>query len=208
MIQYVNNPFGGENMAEKTNLRDKLLDVGMAELNEFGYHNFSVRRIAAKCGVSCAAPYKHFKDKHSYVAAILEHINQQWTERQEAIIESYQGVWQRQIVEVCLEYIRFLVEVPYFRSAIMLKDESFDEEFQRPRGRLSDASRAQIAALADNHYLISKSVTNDRTTTSVTLLDFDERVIEIARTLGGANVTEITKENAKQLLLQKNDVRG
>lgn len=131
-------------MAEKTNLRDKLLDVGMAELNEFGYHNFSVRRIAAKCGVSCAAPYKHFKDKHSYVAAILEHINQQWTERQEAIIESYQGVWQRQIVEVCLEYIRFLVEVPYFRSAIMLKDESFDEEFQRPRGRLSDASRALI----------------------------------------------------------------
>ena len=60
-------------MVEKTNLRDKLLDVGMAELNEFGYQNFSVRRIAAKCGVSCAAPYKHFKDKHSYVAAILEH---------------------------------------------------------------------------------------------------------------------------------------
>ncbi|MBO7739005.1 MAG: TetR/AcrR family transcriptional regulator [Oscillospiraceae bacterium] len=138
-------------MAEKTNLRDKLLDVGMAELNEFGYHNFSVRRIAAKCGVSCAAPYKHFKDKHSYVAAILEHINQQWTERQEAIIESYQGVWQRQIVEVCLEYIRFLVEVPYFRSAIMLKDESFDEEFQRPRGRLSDASRALIDRCCEEH---------------------------------------------------------
>ncbi len=138
-------------MAEKTNLRDKLLDVGMAELNEFGYHNFSVRRIAAKCGVSCAAPYKHFKDKHSYVAAILEHINQQWTERQEAIIESYQGVWQRQIVEVCLEYIRFLVEVPYFRSAIMLKDESFDEEFQRPRGRLSDASRSLIDRCCAEH---------------------------------------------------------
>ena len=35
-----------------------------------------------------------------------------------------------------------------------------------------------------------------------------ERVNEIARTLGGANITEITKENAKQLLLQKNDLRG
>ena len=131
-------------MAEKTNLRDKLLEVGMAELNEFGYHNFSVRRIAAKCGVSCAAPYKHFKDKHSYVAAILDHINQRWEARQEAIIDSYRGVWQRQIVEVCLEYIRFLVEVPYFRSAIMLKDEGFDEEFNRPRGRLSDSARALI----------------------------------------------------------------
>ena len=131
-------------MAEKTNLRDKLLEVGMAELNEFGYHNFSVRRIAAKCGVSCAAPYKHFKDKHSCVAAILDHINQRWEARQEAIIDSYRGVWQRQIVEVCLEYIRFLVEVPYFRSAIMLKDEGFDEEFNRPRGRLSDSARALI----------------------------------------------------------------
>lgn len=131
-------------MAEKISLRKQLLDVGMAELNEFGYHNFSVRRIAAKCGVSCAAPYKHFKDKHSFVAAILEHINEIWIARQAAIIASYAGVWQRQIVEVCLEYIRFLVEVPYFRSAIMLKDEGFDEEFNRPRGRLSDASRALI----------------------------------------------------------------
>lgn len=138
-------------MAEKTNLRDKLLDVGMAELNEFGYQNFSVRRIAAKCGVSCAAPYKHFKDKHSYVAAILEHINRHWTARQETIIETYKGVWQRQIVEVCLEYIRFLVEVPYFRSAIMLKDEGFDEEFNRPRGRLSDASRALIERCCEEH---------------------------------------------------------
>ncbi len=131
-------------MAEKSNLRDRLLEVGMAELNEFGYNNFSVRRIAAKCGVSCAAPYKHFKDKHSYVSAILEHINQRWTARQEAIIAAYKGVWQRQIVEVCLEYIRFLVEVPYFRSAIMLKDDGFDKEFNRPRTRLSDASRALI----------------------------------------------------------------
>lgn len=127
-----------------SNLREQLLNIGMTELNEFGYHNFSVRRIAAKCGVSCAAPYKHFKDKHSFVAAILEHINEIWIARQAAIIESYAGVWQRQIVEVCLEYIRFLVEVPYFRSAIMLKDEGFDKEFQRPRGRLSDASRALI----------------------------------------------------------------
>ncbi len=131
-------------MAEKTSLRKQLLDVGMTELNEFGYHNFSVRRIAAKCGVSCAAPYKHFKDKHTFVSAILEHINESWTARQAAIIETYEGVWQRQIVEVCLEYIRFLVEVPYFRSAIMLKDDGFDKEFNRPRGRLSDASRALI----------------------------------------------------------------
>lgn len=66
----------------------------------------------------------------------------------------------------------------------------------------------QIAALANNHYLISKSVTDGRTTTKVTELDFDQRIDEIARTLGGASVTDITKENAKQLLTdaQKNNM--
>ena len=124
--------------------RDRLIQAGIEELETYGLNGFSLRRVAQRCGVSCAAPYKHFKDKHTFVAAILEHINEVWIARQAAIIESYAGVWQRQIVEVCLEYIRFLVEVPYFRSAIMLKDEGFDEEFHRPRGRLSDASRALI----------------------------------------------------------------
>ncbi|MBR3933035.1 MAG: DNA repair protein RecN [Clostridia bacterium] len=66
----------------------------------------------------------------------------------------------------------------------------------------------QIAALANNHYLISKSVTDGRTATKVTELDFDQRIDEIARTLGGASVTDITKENAKQLLTdaQKNNM--
>ncbi len=64
----------------------------------------------------------------------------------------------------------------------------------------------QIASLADNHYLISKSVDRGRTRTNVKLLGFEERVDEIARTLGGASVTDITRENARQLLLQKNDM--
>lgn len=61
----------------------------------------------------------------------------------------------------------------------------------------------QIAALADNHYLISKEVENDRTHTRVKLLGFDERTDEIARTLGGSEITDITRENARQLLMQK-----
>ena len=137
--------------SEKTSLRGQLIEAGMDELNEYGYQNFSVRRIAAKCGVSCAAPYKHFKDKHNFVAAILEHINTIWTARQEAVIEKFAGDKRRQIVEISLEYIRFLVEVPYFRSAIMLKDENFDKEFNRPRGRLSAISRQLIIDYCDDN---------------------------------------------------------
>lgn len=60
----------------------------------------------------------------------------------------------------------------------------------------------QISALAKNHYLIEKNVDNGRTHTTVKLLQGEERVREIARTLGGAEVTEITLANARELLNQ------
>lgn len=58
----------------------------------------------------------------------------------------------------------------------------------------------QICALADNHYLIKKEVSQNRTKTEVTLLDNDGRCEEIARTLGGAEISVIARENARQLL--------
>ena len=60
----------------------------------------------------------------------------------------------------------------------------------------------QIASLAKTHYLIEKNVENDRTLTTVKRLEGEDRVLEIARTLGGAEVTEITKANARELLKQ------
>ena len=49
---------------------------------------------------------------------------------------------------------------------------------------------AQIASLADNHYLVSKSEINGATQTSLRLLDDASRVSEVARILGGINVTQ------------------
>lgn len=59
---------------------------------------------------------------------------------------------------------------------------------------------SQIAVMADNHLLIEKSIVNDRTSTSVKALAFDERKYEIARIMGGDNVSELMLENAQQLL--------
>lgn len=57
-----------------------------------------------------------------------------------------------------------------------------------------------IAAFADNHALISKAVKGDKTYTSVTELDYDGRVAEIARIIGGNENDQIHLESAKQLL--------
>ncbi|MER2174072.1 MAG: DNA repair protein RecN [Carnobacterium sp.] len=57
----------------------------------------------------------------------------------------------------------------------------------------------QVAAMADNHLYISKSVENDRTKTHVNSLVSLEKIKEIARMLAGTEITKLTLEHAKEL---------
>lgn len=59
---------------------------------------------------------------------------------------------------------------------------------------------AQIATLADNHYLISKKEVDGRAHTSIRLLDRDERIEEAARILGGINITESQRQAARDMI--------
>jgi DNA repair protein RecN (Recombination protein N) len=59
---------------------------------------------------------------------------------------------------------------------------------------------APIAALAQQHLRVSKSVRGGRTRAAVAALDAAERVDEIARMLGGASVTTAAREHARDLL--------
>lgn len=46
-------------MAERMkNTRLLLIEAGIAEIDRVGVSDFSVRRVARECGMSCAAPYK------------------------------------------------------------------------------------------------------------------------------------------------------
>ena len=58
----------------------------------------------------------------------------------------------------------------------------------------------QMAALAHTHLLIAKSERDGRTYTTVTPLDFEGRKRELARIIGGANITEITLKSAEEML--------
>lgn len=58
----------------------------------------------------------------------------------------------------------------------------------------------QIAALADCHYLIRKTEINGRAESSITLLDYEERIEEISRIIGGINVTEKQRAAAREML--------
>jgi DNA repair protein RecN (Recombination protein N) len=58
----------------------------------------------------------------------------------------------------------------------------------------------QIAALADSHFVIDKKTVNGKTQTSIKKLTDDERIVEMARLLGGVNVTETTLNHAREMI--------
>ncbi len=65
--------------------------------------------------------------------------------------------------------------------------------------------QAQIAALADYHYLIRKQVDDGRTYTDVSRLDHDGRKNELARIIGGVNITEAAFTHAESMLNEYNN---
>ncbi|MBP3798853.1 MAG: DNA repair protein RecN [Ruminococcus sp.] len=73
-------------------------------------------------------------------------------------------------------------------------------EISRHRQVLCVTHLSQIAVMADDHLLIEKNIVGERTVTSVRPLDHEGRKYEIARIMGGDNITELMLKNADELL--------
>lgn len=65
----------------------------------------------------------------------------------------------------------------------------------------------QIAAMADTHFEISKSVNNGRTITSIETLSEEGKIKELARMLGGVTITDKVLENAKDMKKQADEIK-
>lgn len=136
---------------KKSPLREQLILAGINEISSHGITDFSIRRVAAACGVSTAAPYKHFRDKQEFIAEIVAYINRRWHRKQLEIVRRYQNDTRAQLVESSVSYVKFLVENPHFRSIIMLKDDDLDSAYQKIRGKLSILTRSLIAKYCEEH---------------------------------------------------------
>lgn len=133
-------------MATESNLnvREKLIQNGLLELNQHGIQDFSVRRVATACGLSCAAPYKHFEDKTQFIASIIEHVIDEWESYIPGVIARYPDDLKAQLVEISMRYVDFLVENSHFRSIIMLKNPDLDQQYRALRLRLTNTSRTLV----------------------------------------------------------------
>ena len=131
-------------------MRERLIVAALNELEEVGFARFSVRRVATACGASCAAPYKHFKNKREFFEEILRYINGVWLERQEKVLVKLEGATSRQkLVELAVDYVRFMVENPRFRTVLMIKDDTFDDGYLQIKAELSARSKELIRLYCD-----------------------------------------------------------
>lgn len=97
------------------NLRQALIDAGIKIINESGEANLSLRKAAAMCKVSHAAPYAHFKDKNEFIEAIKATVTEQFIEELSAAVDASPNA-ESALVNMGRHYVAFFVRRPdYFR---------------------------------------------------------------------------------------------
>lgn len=128
---------------EKKSLRERLIIAGIDEIAEHGITDFSLRRVAAVCNTSCAAPYKHFKNKDELILEIIAYINSQWVLLKTHILEIFRDDSAKALTEVCIAYIRFWIANPNYRTILA----------KSGRGFLSDSSgiKALVSEYCDEN---------------------------------------------------------
>lgn len=66
----------------------------------------------------------------------------------------------------------------------------------------------QLAALADSHYVIDKTIKQDKTSTSIHRLTEKERIEEMARLIGGVDLTDTTLRHAKEMIEMSKKIKN
>ena len=113
---------------EKQSLKERLICAGIEEIAAHGIADFSLRRVAAACQVSCAAPYRHFADRDEFIRETVGYINRQWGLLQDNISRLYEKDSHRRLIELCVAYIRFLVANDNYRNVLVASGEHWDED--------------------------------------------------------------------------------
>ena len=97
------------------NLKQALIDAGVKIINESGESGLSLRKAAALCNVSHAAPYAHFKDKEELIEEIKKNVTGQFMEElQNAVREASDA--ESALISMGRRYVLFFLKNPdYFK---------------------------------------------------------------------------------------------
>ena len=125
--------------------KEKFLKAAVAELQDHGVSDFSLRKVAKRCDVSCAAPYKHFESKNDLLLEVVKFINKRWITIFDQTVEAHSDKpLKNQIVAVCMAYLTFLCTYPEYQTILFMNDKGFPPEVLVEKGRLSKESERLI----------------------------------------------------------------
>ncbi|MBQ4630097.1 MAG: TetR/AcrR family transcriptional regulator [Clostridia bacterium] len=132
-------------------VKQKLIIAGMQEIENHGVGDFSLRRVASLCNVSCAAPYKHFKSKEDFISEIALYIHKQWHLLQNQVSELFSDNPKKELIEICISYVKFWIANPNFHSVLMLKPQSVGSFGYNIMSEITDKISSLLDLLWENN---------------------------------------------------------
>ncbi|GAB4550741.1 MAG: TetR/AcrR family transcriptional regulator [Anaerolineae bacterium] len=93
-------------------LRNALIQAGLALLNESGSHTLDLRAVARRAGVSHVASYRHFADKNALLAAIAQEGFVQLAEWLQTAINQADVDIEAQLIAAARAYVDFALAQP------------------------------------------------------------------------------------------------
>ena len=96
-------------------LRTQLLEKGIEMIDKNGLQGLSLRKLAAECNVSHAAPYAHFKNKEALINEIESYIANKWATVFRDAIKNH-GINLEGLTELCVANIMFFVHNKHYYS--------------------------------------------------------------------------------------------
>lgn len=103
-------------------LKTALIENGLKLFDEVGYNKFSLRKVARACGVSEAAPYRHFANKDSLLAAIITQVFEKLDNSLKKAVSKYPHDLGSQLREMAFLYVKFFVENPEYMKFLFFSD--------------------------------------------------------------------------------------
>lgn len=134
-------------------LRNSLIEEGIKLMNEEGKGSFSLRRIAARCGVSNAAPYAHFSGKEELLEAMQQYVTERFSmelkQTYEKTLQKTQSL-DHALLQMGKCYVMFFVEHPHY----------FQFLFSQPNMRINLGKESDGTDNYPPYELLKKAVFN------------------------------------------------
>ena len=134
----------------ESSVKKRLVLAGLRELEEHGVRDFSLRRAALAAQVSCAAPYRHFKDKEELILAVISYVAEDFELLARQISEVFLASPLECVIQLATASLRFWAANGNFRMAIMTGARSAESPLSGEMARFDAPIAAAVRALAED----------------------------------------------------------